>query len=233
MKEGPDISIVASLIGDPARANMLTALMAGLALTVTELAQEAGVSLPTASEHLAKLQRAGLVTTERQGRHRYFRLSGPDVVLALEGLMPLAARVGHLRTRTGPSDPALRHARSCYDHLAGHLAVGIFQGLVERGILARTGDAVEVTDKGRRFFAQRAIDIAALEDGRRALCRCCLDWSERKSHLGGALGAALLDRILSERWAVRERGTRAIRFRRDGEQTIQAWLGLRARAAAA
>jgi DNA-binding transcriptional ArsR family regulator len=233
MKEGPDISIVASLIGDPARANMLIALMAGLALTVTELAQEAGVSLPTASEHLAKLERAGLVSTERQGRHRYFRLSGPDVVLALEGLMPVAARVGHLRTRTGPRDPALRYARSCYDHLAGDLAVKIFDSFIARGLLARTGDIVRVTDKGRRFFAQRGIDVAALEDGRRELCRGCLDWSERRSHLSGALGAAIFDRMLAERWAARDRGTRIVRFRGDGERMILNWLALSARAAAA
>jgi DNA-binding transcriptional ArsR family regulator len=233
MKEGPDISIVASLIGDPARANMLTALMAGRALTVTELAHEAGVSLPTASEHLSKLERIGLVSTERQGRHRYYRLSGADVAHALEGLMPVAARVGHLRTRTGPRDPALRYARSCYDHLAGDLAVRIFDSFIERAALVRDGDAVDVTEKGRRFFAQRGIDVAALADGRRPLCRCCLDWSERRTHLGGTLGAQILDRMLTERWAARERGTRIVRFPRDGERTVQNWLGLRARAAAA
>jgi DNA-binding transcriptional ArsR family regulator len=233
MKEGPDISIVAALIGDPARANMLMALMAGLALTVTELAHEAGVSLPTASEHLAKLERAGLVTTERQGRHRYFRLSGPDVVVALEGLMPVAARAGHLRTRTGPRDPALRYARACYDHLAGDLAVKMFDTFLAREVLVRKGDAVSVTDKGRRFFAQRMIDIAALEKARRPLCRCCLDWSERRSHLGGALGAALFERMLAERWAIRNRGTRVVQFHGDGEQSIRAWLALRPSAAAA
>ena len=233
MREGPDISIIASLIGDPARANMLMALMAGLALTVTELAQESGVALPTASEHLAKLERAGLVTTERQGRHRYFRLSGPDVVHALEGLMPVAARVGHLRTRTGPRDAALRYARACYDHLAGDLAVRLFDSLIERALLARLGDTARVTDKGRRFFVQRMIDIPALEDERRALCRCCLDWSERRSHLGGALGAAIFERMLAERWASRDRGTRVVRFRGDGERMIQSWLAFRTRAAAA
>ena len=230
MKEGPDISIIASLIGDPARANMLMALMAGLALTVTELAHEAGVGLPTASEHLGKLERAGLVATERQGRHRYFRLSDPDVVHALEALMPVAARVGHLRTRTGPRDPALRHARSCYDHLAGDLAVRIFDSLVRRALLARRGDDARVTDKGRRFFAQRTIDIDALALGRRPLCRCCLDWSERRTHLGGMLGAAIFDRVLAERWAIRDRGTRIVRFRADGERAILAWLSAHDRA---
>lgn len=233
MKEGPDISIIASLIGDPARANMLMALMAGLALTVTELAHEAGVSLPTASEHLGKLGRAGLVATERQGRHRYFRLSDPDVVHALEALMPVAARVGHLRTRTGPHDSALRHARSCYDHLAGNLAVRIFDDLVRHALLMRRGNGARVTDKGRRFFAQRAIDIDALSQGRRPLCRACLDWSERRAHLGGALGAAIFNRVLDEGWVARERGTRIVRFRANGERAILAWLSVRGHAVAA
>ena len=116
MKEGPDISIIAALIGNPASANMLMALMAGPALTATELAQEAGLMLSTASGHLAKLENAGLVAVERQGRHRYFRLADADVAIALEGLMPLAARAGHTRVRTGPRDPELRQARSCYDN---------------------------------------------------------------------------------------------------------------------
>jgi DNA-binding transcriptional ArsR family regulator len=233
MKEGPDISIIASLIGDPARANMLTALMAGLALTVTELAHEAGVGLPTASEHLGKLERAGLVTTERQGRHRYFRLADPDVVHALEALMPVAARVGHLRTRTGPRDPALRYARSCYDHLAGNLAVRIFDNLVKRGLLSRVGEGAWITKEGRRFFAQRTIDVDALVHGRRPLCRCCLDWSERRAHLGGALGAAIFDHMLAERWAIRDCGTRVVRFRPGGERMILGWLSIRDRAVAA
>src|SRR3984893_2830356 len=141
MKEGPDISIIAALIGNPAGANMLMALMAGPALTATELAQEAGVSLPTASGHLARLHQARLITIERQGRHRYFRLADADVASALEGLMPLAARAGHLRTRTGPRDPELRRARSCYDHLAGDLAVRMFDRFLARRLLARRGRA--------------------------------------------------------------------------------------------
>src|SRR6266540_3468093 len=119
MKEGPDISIIAALIGNPANANMLMALMAGPALTATELAQEAGLVLSTVSGHLAKLENAGLVAVQRQGRHRYFRLADASVATALEGLIPLAARAGHTRIRTGPRDPELRRARSCYDHLAG------------------------------------------------------------------------------------------------------------------
>src|SRR5262249_2795847 len=214
MKEGPDISIIASLIGNPASANMLMALMAGPALTATELAQEAGLMLSTASGHLAKLEDAGLVAVERQGRHRYFRLADADVASALEGLIPLAARAGHTRVRTGPRDPELRQARSCYDHLAGDLAVRMFDRFVERRLL----DAMRVTASGKRFFANAGIDIDALERGRRPLCRPCLDWSERRSHLGGALGGAIFERIIALGWAVGEARTRIVRFSAGGER---------------
>ncbi len=145
------------------------------------------------SGYLDKLENAGLVAIERQGRHRYFRLADPDVAIALEGLMPVATRAGHLRVRTGPRDPELRRARSCYDHLAGDLAVTMFDRFVERRLLVRRGDELRVTRDGQRFFAKAGIDIEALEAGRRPLCRPCLDWSERRSHLGGVLGAAVFE----------------------------------------
>lgn len=224
MKEGPDISIIAALIGNPASANMLMALMAGPALTATELAQEAGLTLSTASGHLAKLERAGLVAVERQGRHRYFRLSDPDVAIALEALIPLAARAGHTRLRTGPRDPELRRARSCYDHLAGDLAVQMFDRFIERRLLVRRRNVLNLTQDGRSFFVKGGIDIDALERVRRPLCRTCLDWSERRSHLGGALGGAILDRIVALGWAVREARTRIVRFPPAGEQKLKAWI---------
>ena len=224
MKDGPDISQIAALIGNPANANMLMALMAGSALTATELAQEAGLMLSTASGHLARLEKAGLVTITRQGRHRYFRLADPDVVAALEGLMPVAARAGHMRVRTGPRDPELRRARSCYDHLAGDLAVKTFDRLIDRRLLVRRGEELRLTDGGRRFFAKRGIDVDALaRGGRRALCRCCLDWSERRFHLGGTLGAAILEEIVAQGWAVREAKSRIVRFSAAGERKLQAW----------
>lgn len=224
MKEGPDISRIAALIGNPACANMLTALAAGPALTVTELAQEAGLGLSTVSGHLAKLEGARLVAVERQGRHRYFRLADADVMAALEGLMPLAARAGHLRTRVGPRDPELRHARSCYDHLAGDLAVRIFDSLAQRALIQVRGNAVHVTDRARPFFSTRGIDFDTLVQGRRPLCRKCLDWSERRSHLGGTLGAAIFDQLLQRKWASQSRGSRVVRFAKGGEQRISAWL---------
>src|SRR2546421_9561686 len=165
MKEGPDISIIAALIGNPANANMLMALMAGPALTATELAQEAGLVLSTVSGHLAKLENAGLVAVERQGRHRYFRLADADVAGALEGLIPLAARAGHTRIRTGPRDPELRQARSCYDHLAGDLAVRMFDRFVERRLLAPRGGGVGGAGGGKRVFSQAGLDIYPPDHG--------------------------------------------------------------------
>src|SRR5882672_4472800 len=188
MKEGPDISIVAALIGNPACANMLTALLTGPALTATELAQEAGLSLSTVSGHLDKLEKASLVAVERQGRHRYFRLADPDVAMALEALMPVATRAGHVRVRTGPRDPELRRARSCYDHLAGDLAVRMLDRFLERRLLVRRAEDLHMTQDGEHFFAGKGIDTARLDHGRRPMCRCCLDWSERRYHLSGLLG---------------------------------------------
>src|ERR1700727_2671138 len=132
MKAGPDIAMVASLVGDPARSNMLTALMSGRALTATELSQEAGITPQTASSHLSKLEAGGLIEQEKQGRHRYYRLTDPDVAGVLEGLAALAAPAGHLRVRTGPKDPALRHAPICYDHLARDLGVQMTDRLRQR-----------------------------------------------------------------------------------------------------
>lgn len=224
MKEGPDISIVAALIGNPACANMLTALLSGPALTATELAQEAGLTPSTVSGYLARLEDAGLVAIERQGRHRYFRLADADVAIALEALMPVAARAGHLRVRTGPRDPELRHARTCYDHLAGDLAVTMFDRFVGRRLLTRRDGKLSVTAEGRRFFGKAGFDVDALEGGRRPLCQPCLDWSERRSHLSGTLGAAILKHIVARGWADREAKTRIVRFSATGEQRLRAWF---------
>lgn len=225
MKTGPDIARVASLVGDPARANMLTALMSGRALTATELANEAGVTPQTASTHLAKLESGGLVLPRRQGRHRYFALADDDVARMLEGLMGVAARAGHLRTRTGPKDPALRHARVCYDHLAGEMGVALYDSLLANGVLVSDGEALSLSDAGERFVAGFGIDSAALT-GRRPMCRSCLDWSARRSHLGGRLGAGILERIYALGWAQREEGTRIVRFSRSGEARFREMLRL-------
>ena len=212
MKAGPDIATVAALLGDPARANMLTALIGGTALTAGELAREGGVTAQTASSHLARLAAGGLVTVRRQGRHAYYALSGPDVARVLEGLMGLAQRTGHRRTRPGPAEPALREARVCYDHLAGDLGVALLDGLVARGAILRRDEALTLTPAGAAFLAGFGIDVAELAGSRRPLCRSCLDWSVRRSHLAGALGAAMLQRLFQLGWARRVPETRVVRF---------------------
>jgi DNA-binding transcriptional ArsR family regulator len=205
MKDGPMIARVAALIGDPARANMLIALTDGRALTASELGHAAGVAPPTASGHLAQLVAGGLVTVEKQGRHRYHRLADADVAQTIEGLMGLAERTGAPRIRTGPREPALRRARICYDHLAGERGVALLAGARAAGFLAGEGE-LAVTAAGHNAFTRFGVDLDALARGRRPLCRRCLDWSERQSHLGGALGAAVLARLLDQGWARREAG---------------------------
>lgn len=225
MKAGPDIVRVAALVGDPARASMLTALMAGHALTATELSHEAGVTPQTASSHLAKLHDGGLVATERQGRHRYYRLAGPQVAAMLEALMGLAEHAGHLRVRPGPRDPALRRARVCYDHLAGEFGVRMLDGMVSRGLLRLAPEGVGLTPRGQQAVAGFGMDLAALARTRRPLCRLCLDWSARRNHLAGALGAALLARFYALGWARREPGSRVVAFTRAGERAFEAAFG--------
>lgn len=227
MKVGPDIALVAALLGDPARANMLTALLAGQALTAGELAREAGVAPQTASGHLARLEKGGLVTVRRQGRHAYFALSGEDVAAVLESLMGLAARTGHARTRPGPKEPALRRARVCYDHLAGDLGVAMLDSLLVRGQIV--GDeTLALTPEGGAFFAAFGVDLAALGRGRRPVCRRCLDWSVRRSHLAGGLGAAVLDRLFALGWARRVEGTRVVAFPASGERDFRSTFGIEA-----
>ena len=222
MKSGPDVAPIASLLGDPARANMLLALMDGGALTAGELARHAGVSAQTASSHLAKLEAGGLVSVRRQGRHRYFGLSAPDVAGVIESLLGLATRIGHARTRPGPRDPALREARVCYDHLAGELGVAMLDGLVASGRMRdRDGDLM-LTEAGEGFVGEFGIDLPGLRSTRRPLCRTCLDWSERRSHLAGALGAALLARIEALGWATRLKGSRAVVFTPRGRANLLA-----------
>ena len=220
MREGPDISRIASLVGDPARANMLIALMGGTALTASELALEAGVTLQTASSHLAKLTEGGLLKLAAQGRHRYFALAGPQVASMLESITGVAEAVGPRRVRPGPRDKAMREARVCYDHMAGDLAVAMFDAFVGAGVLVKDGDALRLSASARAFFMARGIDFDAVSGQRRPVCRACLDWSVRRTHLAGALGAAVLDKVLGERWARREAGSRALAFSPKGRQAF-------------
>jgi DNA-binding transcriptional ArsR family regulator len=224
MKDGPDIASLAALIGDPARANMLSALLSGQALTASELAREAGVTAQTASAHLAKLAEAGLLVRERQGRHRYVRLAGADVAETLEVLLGFAARNGRLRTRPGPRDEALRHARICFDHLAGQMGVRLHDALVEDGRVVATLDGLGLSTKGRSWLADQGICLTDLDRGRRPICRACLDWSERRHHLAGRLGAALLDLVIARQWARRDATSRAILFDKVGYAQFEGML---------
>lgn len=226
MKEGPDIAHTAVLIGDPARANMLTALMCGKALTVSELAEEAGVTIQTASSHLSKLGDGGLLRPRKQGRHKYFSLANDEVAHVLEGLMGLAAGSGHLRKRTGPRDAELRRARVCYNHLAGDMGTQLFDSLIAQGHVAIKDDGPILTDAGADFATGFQIDLDILRSKRTPLCRECLDWSERRSHLAGSLGRAFLSRFEELSWAKRDQKTRVVTFSRDGARQFERLFAL-------
>jgi DNA-binding transcriptional ArsR family regulator len=221
VKDGPNIARIAALIGDHARAEMLTALLADRALTATELAGIAGVTKQTASAHLSKLLDAGLIGVEHQGRHRYHRLADRDVAQLLESLMGVAFRTGAVRLRSSPREPALRKARICYDHLAGELGVLAYEVLLDRQAFKAKDGELELTDAGERWFVSFGIDVTAAVSRRRAACRPCLDWGERRHHLAGALGTALLERIYALGWARRAGESRVIAFTPPGERAFR------------
>jgi DNA-binding transcriptional ArsR family regulator len=212
MSDSNRMATIASLLGDPARANILTALMDGRALTAKELAFAAHVSPQTTSGHLAKLMDGGLLNGERQGRHRYFRLSSPLVGHMLESVLAVAGPPpGSPRTWRGGE--ALRTARTCYDHLAGRLAVALTDSLTGRGHLALSADGGEVTDHGHDFLAAFGAEPAP---GKRVFCRPCLDWSERRPHIAGRLGASLANRCFELGWLTRQRDSRAVAITETG-----------------
>ena len=234
MASNAKFAAVASLVGDPARAGMLHALMDGRALTAKELARVAGVTPQTASSHLAQMSEIGLLGVEKQGRHRYHRLASQAVAQMIESIMQVAATAERpCRTLTvGPSDAALRAARTCYDHLAGRLGVALTDALVAGGHVELSADAGLVTDGGLILLRRIGIDIDALMADRgkrsaRVLCRPCLDWSERRPHLAGAVGAALCARSLAEGWIRRTDGTRAVTLTPKGERIFRERLGVR------
>jgi len=220
MKEEPDIAKIAALIGDPARANMLSALMSGKALTATELATEANITPQTASSHLGKMGEYALLRCRKQGRHRYYALADEHVAEVISGLMGLADKAGLKRTRTGPRDTALRTARRCYNHLAGEMGVRLFEGLCAKGYLEQTGNGPVLSPAGSRFVANFGINIDALEKKSSPLCRECLDWSARRSHLSGNLGRAFLARMEELGWARKDTESRAMLFSAEGEKAF-------------
>ena len=225
---------IAALAGDPARAGMLHALLDGRALTASELAHAVGITPQTASGHLARLTAAGLLTVAQQGRHRYHRLASPTVAQMMESIMQVAAEApAPLRpVRTGPRDAALRAARTCYDHLAGRLGVALADALVEGGRMELAADGGMVTEAGLALLGGIGIDTDALlaraaQPSSRLLCRPCLDWSERRPHLAGAVGAALCAHFLAENWIRRIKGSRAVAVTPKGERRFHKAFGLR------
>jgi len=220
------VAEIGALVGDSARANMLDALMGGQALTASELAWRAGVTAQTASGHLAKLTEAGLLAVARQGRHRYYRLASPLVGRMLEAVSALASVQSPPRYRPRSRiDDALQSARTCYDHLAGRLGVGLADALLAKGYVVLSEDGGSTTRRGDRFFAKWGIDLAEAASQRRCFCRPCLDWSERRAHIAGALGAKLADRCFELEWIQRRKDTRALTVTRRGVQGFESLLG--------
>jgi DNA-binding transcriptional ArsR family regulator len=223
---GPDIVRLASTLGEPARAAIVGALMDGRALTAKELAYLARIGAPTASAHLARLVEAGMLDVVKQGRHRYFRISGPEAASAIEAVMGASppSRPIHHGQHAALSD--IRFARTCYDHLAGRLGVALADRMDEMGLLAWSRERADLTGRGRDFA--QALGIAPTTPGRsrRPFARACLDWSERRSHLAGAFGAAIAERFIECGWIRRLRDSRAIVVTETGRLRIRETFGL-------
>jgi DNA-binding transcriptional ArsR family regulator len=247
-----EVARIASLVGEPARTAMLVALVDGRALTAGELARASHVTPATASRHLALMLDAGLLQVEQQGRHRYFRLASVEVARVLESMMQIAStRAAPTPVRTGPRDAALRFARTCYDHLAGRLAVAIFDHLVEEGALVVEEDGARLTDRAPAVFgpldlllpsgggreggaatapAPSAPTPTLPQRGREAnvpSCRPCLDWGERRMHLAGRMGRLLCTHTLQRGWLLRKPGARVLELTPSGAGVLRDWLGVR------
>jgi DNA-binding transcriptional ArsR family regulator len=220
------VRAVAALVGEPARAVMLWSLLEGRAKPASELAFHANVSAQSASGHLAKLLGAGLLTVERRGRHRFYKLANAEVATAVESIAALVPR-DHVPRLPSGQTAVLRYARSCYDHLAGRVGVQITDALQRKRWLVPEEKAYVVTPSGRRGFATIGIDLAAIQAPRRALARQCLDWSERRPHLAGVIGAELLKRFLAARWVARVRDSRVLRVTSEGRRELNALFALR------
>jgi DNA-binding transcriptional ArsR family regulator len=220
VQESPNIARIAAIIGERARAQMLTGLMSGHALTATELADIAEVSRPTASSHLAKLAKARLVVARSSGRHRYFQIASAEVAHMLE--MMMGVQYASDPKQFGPDDPALRRARLCYDHLAGEMGVWIYDALEVQHAFGITPSGLGLNDRGWDVLANVDINRTQVSHMRRPACRACLDWSERRNHLAGAVGALLLKRLIDLRWAKTLRGSRIVQFSVEGERALRA-----------
>jgi DNA-binding transcriptional ArsR family regulator len=220
-----DFGSMAALIGDPVRARILWTLFGGRAYTASELAACVDTSPQNLSMHLAKLIRADLLAVEVQGRHRYYTFSRPEVAYAVESLAGLLPRRTGTEARE-KEDPPIRVCRTCYDHLAGRVGVAITESLVGKGLLKAAGRNFELTEKGNRSFAGMGIDCEGLRGQRRGFARACLDWTERRPHLAGSLGAALLLVMLDRHWLRRMEGTRAVLVTAKGRKAMNEYFGM-------
>ena len=224
------IARIAGLVGEPARAAMLLAIMDGRALTAHELATVAGISPQTASRHLALLTQAELMHVEKQGRHRYHRLASPEVARMLEGMMQVLGSEPPARNVvTGPRDADMRMARMCYDHIAGRLGLAITDQLLAEGAIVFGDDAGVVTPAATQVLRRWGMDVTLLERPAGTLrpwCRPCLDWSERRPHLAGKLGAMICRHCIDEGWLARRAGTRSLSVSALGASRLQSVLGL-------
>ncbi|ALE55535.1 helix-turn-helix transcriptional regulator [Paraburkholderia sp. SIMBA_055] len=223
----PGLSRIGALLADPGRAAMLWALMDGSARPAGELTMIAGLSPSAASAHLARLTDGGLLALEVRGRHRYFRIASADIAASIEALANVAQvsapqRPAPRPVRTVPTD--MRYARTCYDHMAGELSVRVFERLVGRGLLSLQGTSLEATSDGAARFADWGIDVSAQRSRRRRFACTCPDWSERRPHLGGALGAALLDSWAARGWVERTERPRILRITPAGHRHFDAFL---------
>jgi DNA-binding transcriptional ArsR family regulator len=221
-----DLAAVAALIADPSRAAMLDALTGGVPLTAGELARVAGVAPSTATEHLDRLERGGLAISERRGRTRHVRLAGADVARALEALAAIAPPKRASGLRAWQHGEALRAARSCYDHLAGMAGVALADALVARRMLEPGPGGFAITPAGEEELARFGLDLAAIRGARRATARACVDWSERRPHVAGALGAALLGELLERRWLRRRTDGRALTVTPAGASGLASTFGV-------
>jgi DNA-binding transcriptional ArsR family regulator len=227
MSREPNISAAASLIADPARAAMLTALLGGRALPAGELARASGVTAQTASFHLSKLLAGGLVAVETEGRHRYYRLAGPHIAQAIEHLAAIRPTGPVRRKALSADEKELRFARCCYDHLAGQMGVAVAEGLQERGFIVPAAEKLfTVTVAGVEWFGSIGLDVSALKPTRRGLARQCLDWTERTHHLAGPLGVQFMTVLCTRDWLRRSKDSRAIQITPKGRIELKHHLGV-------
>ncbi|HEY4108833.1 winged helix-turn-helix domain-containing protein [Puia sp.] len=218
------IKDIAQLIGDPIRADILWTLLDGRAYTASELAAAVDTSAPNCSMHLAKLIKADLLTVEAQGRHRYFTFSRPEVAYAVEALAALVPQ--RTREAAEKEDPPIRICRTCYDHLAGRVGVQLTESLLRQKLLTPSEKEFDLTQKGTRWFVAHGVDIASLQRQRRNFSRTCLDWTERRPHLAGSLGAALLQMMFDAQWLRKIANTRALQVTPKGRKALTEELKL-------